>query len=289
MKKTVFILSVLVLTVSSCGQVNSKAAEQASPNNEETTTKENEVTEDTVISINPNLDMEGNPIEVCQDTIINDTLFLEREKSVVYYHALFIDKNKSSKFYDEISCFGNGTMEDYEEEFYNSSLKYLKANNIILKRKIINELPSKWIIIYQYKGKFYTYCPSDFMYHYKINITDTAFIDYMVEGPVANKIIDFTKIDDSTFRFHLTGLCKQNRELVIHIIDSKNGIAVFEDKYINTFGGEKEEDARTTLMIDVNKIRNFPIIVNYCEQSKQNEFEFDKPDYKKLISRTLSK
>jgi len=284
MKKTVFILSVLVLTVSSCGQVNSKAAEQASPNNEETTTKENEVTEDTVISINPNLDMEGNPIEVCQDTIINDTLFLEREKSVVYYHALFIDKNKSSKFYDAISRFG---FDEYDEESYNHSLEYLKAKNIILKRKIINGLPLKWIILYKYKDKFYTYYPSDFMNHYKINITDTAFIDYASEGPFGSKIIDFTQIDSNTFRFHLTGGYKHNRELVIHIIDSKNGIAVFEDKFTNSY--LEKDDKSTYLMIDADKIRNFPIIVNYCKTMKQMEFEFDKPDYKKLISRKLSK
>lgn len=284
MKKTVIILSVLALLSSSCGQANSKTAGQASPNNEETTTEEIEVSEDTITSRTLFTDMAGNLIEVCQDTIINDTLFLVREKSEAYYHAVFIDKNKSSKFYDAISCFG---FDEYDNEHYNATLEYLKENNITLKRKIINGLPLKWIAFYQYKGNFYTYKPSDFMNHYKISITDTTFIDYEGEGPVANEIIDFTKIDNYTFRFHLTGSHKANRELVIYIIDSKNGIAVFEDKYTNAIWGDKEES--TYLMIAADKIKNFPIIVNYCETMKQNEFEFDELDYKKIILRKLSK
>jgi|GEM_PF-573463 len=255
---------------------------QASQNNEAATTGEDEVLEDTVTSRVPFTDRTGNPIEVCRDTLIHDTLFLVREKSGDYYSAVFIDTNKSSQFYKEISSFGIG--DEFDKERYDFSAERLRKNNIALKRKIISGLPLKWVIFYQYKGKFYTYYPSDFMNHYKVNITDTTFIDYIVEGPVANKIIDFKKIDNHTFRFRLTGMYEHNRELVIHIIDSKNGIAVFENKSTNVVWGN--EGKSTYLMIDADKIKRFPIIVNYCETMKQHEFEFDKPDYKKLISRS---
>lgn len=59
----------------------------------------------------------------------------------------------------------------------------------------------------------------------------------------------------------------------------KNGIAVFEE---NTKG----YPPGYYLMIAANKIRNFPIIVNYCKTNKQLEFNFDNPDYRKLLSGT---
>jgi hypothetical protein len=48
------------------------------------------------------------------------------------------------------------------------------------------------------------------------------------EGPVANKINEYRKIDQNTFAFILTGVYNNNSELIIHIIDQERGIAIFE-------------------------------------------------------------
>lgn len=203
----------------------------------------------------------------------NDTIFLLRENSRGYYHAIFIDTSKLSKFYNRISDFTFGRWDQYD---YKISLKYLKEHNLKLTTRKIGDIPHKWIILKQYKGHFYTYSPSDYYFHYKISITDTTFIDYTGEGPYVSKILDFNKIDDRTYAFKLTGIIDPDRRLVIHLIDKKNGVAVFEE---NTKG----RSPGYYLMIAADKIRNFPIIVNYCKMLKQVEFQFDKPDYQTLL------
>jgi hypothetical protein len=147
-----------------------------------------------------------------------DTVFLLNETGNGISHKIFIDSSKTSKYYDQISNFDFG---QYDQDTYdNYSLKYLRDKKIKLTRNQINDLPLKWVILKYYKGHFYTYYPSDFYNHYKVAITDSAFIDYTGEGPVANKIISYTKIDEKTFEFHLTGVEKQNRHLTINVIDA---------------------------------------------------------------------
>jgi hypothetical protein len=37
-------------------------------------------------------------------------------------------------------------------------------------------------------------------------------------------------------------------------------------------------------MADVKKMRNIPFLVNYCEQQKNDEVEFDRVDFKRLFN-----
>jgi len=201
-----------------------------------------------------------------------DTTFLLRTNSDGIYHAIFIDPTKASKLYDRISNF---TFYNFDQESYDNSLNDLKSNHISLTRKVITQVPKKWIPLYQYRNKFYVYYPCDFYFHFKVSITDTSFIDYTGEGPVANKINDFKKINDTTFKFNLTGI-EPNRNLIIHIIEKENDIAVFEEN-------SQEKNKRYYLMISSDNVKNVPMIVNYCPTRKEMEFEFDKPNYSKLL------
>jgi hypothetical protein len=203
----------------------------------------------------------------------NDTVFLLKETGHGISHKIFIYSSKTSKYYDQISNFDFGL---YDQETYdNYSLKYLREKQIRLSGNQINELPLKWVILKYHKGHFYTYYPSDFYNHYKVAITDSAFIDYTGEGPLANKIISYTKIDEKTFSFHLTGVEKQNRHLTINVIDAFRGIAVFSET-------SSDNTKRYTLMVDADKIKLLPIIVNDCEE-KRLEFNFKEPNYQKLL------
>lgn len=206
-----------------------------------------------------------------------DTTFLLRENSNGIYHVIFVDGNQASKFYKQISDF---TFYNYDKDNFNSSLKYLKERHITLTRKVITQVPKKWIPLYQYKNKFYLYIPCDAYFRFKYNITDTSFVDYTGEGPVAYKILDFKNINDSTFKFKLTGMNKPKRSLTIHIIDRDKGVAVFEE--IAVFEGSQEK--RFYLMVSADKIKSFPIIINYCPSQKEDELQFDKPDYNKLLN-----
>ena len=200
---------------------------------------------------------------------IADTTFLLKEPE----HSIFINHSKTTKFYNHISDF---KLDQFDKDSYEYSLQYLKDKGLRLTKINMKDVPKNWIILKYYKKKFYTYHPSDFYSHYKISITDTAFIDYAGEGPMANKITLYKKVDDQTFQFSLTGVERPKRKLIVHIIDKQNGIAIFEEL-------NDDKDKQYYLMIDATKIRRLPIIVNYCRTQKQMEFNFDKPDFKKLL------
>jgi hypothetical protein len=75
----------------------------------------------------------------------------------------------------------------------------------------------------------------------------------------------------------LSGIAKKNRKLIIHIIDNKKGIAVFEETSYNS------NERYYYLMIAADKIKTVPLIVNNCETYKQNELCFDKPNFSELL------
>jgi hypothetical protein len=123
------------------------------------------------------------------------------------------------------------------------------------------------------------YYPSDFYNHFKVSISDTAFIEFGGEGPIANRIINYTRIDNKTHSLELTGIDKAKRKLTIHVLDDvQSGLAIFREELT-------DKNIITYLMVDADKIKSYPIIVNLCETQKQHEFEFDEPDYNKLIHR----
>ncbi|PWV47671.1 hypothetical protein [Chitinophaga sp. S165] len=207
-----------------------------------------------------------------------DTVFLLKEKRETGYHAIFIDKNPRSEFYKKISDF---RFSDDESRIYAGYLDYLKGQR--LPRFTDRTFPRKWIVIYQYKKKFYAYYPSDFMSHYQVRVTDSTYIDYIGgEGPVANKIKSFSIVDSSTYRFRLVGGLAKDRKLTVHIIDPQKGIAVFEE---DVTGWGK----RYFLMIVADKVRKIPVIVNYSLAQKELEYDFKEPDYKKLLEMKLPK
>jgi hypothetical protein len=84
----------------------------------------------------------------------------------------------------------------------------------------------------------------------------------MAVNPMANKILSYKKIDNKTFSFVLTGVERPKRNLTIHIIDNQKGIAIFEEIFDN-------KNKLYYLMIDATKIKQFPIIVNYCKNQNK--------------------
>ncbi|MCO5261085.1 MAG: hypothetical protein M9916_13180 [Crocinitomicaceae bacterium] len=205
-----------------------------------------------------------------------DTVFIEKDSLYGTAQSIFFDNNPDSKFYDKINYWSFLT---FDNESYKYSIDFLKEYKLTLTKETPIIPQTKWVTLKQYKGAFYVYKPSDFLFHYRISINDTTFIDWMDEGPEANKIITQKKIDKNTFEFQLTGVTKKDRKLTIHIIDSKKGIAVFEE--VN----DNEYEHYYYLMIASEKIRTAPLIVNNSIFQKQFELEFDKPNYSELLKR----
>ncbi|MCF6403736.1 hypothetical protein L3C95_12670 [Chitinophaga filiformis] len=209
-----------------------------------------------------------------QSTGKRDTVFLLREKRTTGYHAVFIDTNPASGYYKAISDF---SFTGDDKKIYANTLALVKDKR--LTRFTSKEFPRRWIQVYQHKEKFYVYHPSDFMYHSMVRVTDSTYIDYCGEGPLANRIISFSKVDSTTYRFTLKSPYTGIHKVVVHIIDPKRGIAVFEES-VET--GEKYYN----LMVTADKVRGLPVVVNYSPDQKEVEFDFDEPDYWKLVEPT---
>jgi hypothetical protein len=203
-----------------------------------------------------------------------DTVFIYKDSLLGLSQSIYYDNNMKSKFYDYISDFN--FQEPSDSRTYKYSMDYLKKNNLTLTQKtpIIPWL--EWITVKQFKSKFYAYCPCDFYYHYKVAINDTTYIDWTGEGPIANQIIIQKKIDNKTYKLKLKDIFYKNRELIIHIIDSTKGVAIFEEM-------SKKNAKRYYLMIAIDKLKSIPLIVNNCETYKQFELDFDKPNFEKLL------
>ena len=204
-----------------------------------------------------------------------DTIFIQKDSLLGTAQSIFFENNPNSKFYDYINYWS--FLKTYDDESYKYTLDYLRENNLTLIKKTPVIPQTKWVKLIQYKGTFYAYSPCDFYSHYKISINDTTFLDWTGEGPEANKIINQKKIDDKTYEFQLSGIAKKNRKLIIHIIDNKKGIAVFEETSDNS------NERYYYLMVASDKIKTVPLIVNNCETYKQNELCFDKPNFSELL------
>ena len=215
----------------------------------------------------------GLSLQLFGQSIVKDTTFLFKHTVDGELQTIFIDNNTGSKAFDKISYF---TFQFFDKQSYKYSTDYFKENKLTLSKvkPVIHWV--NWVTLKQYKGKFYAYHPCDFLYHFRQSVNDTTLIDWTGEGPVANKIISQNRIDDKTFEFKLTGVYDLDRTLTVHIIDTKKGIAVFEQTTNGT-------DKKYYLMIAADKIKTVPIIVNHCPTQKQSELDFDIPDFKTLL------
>jgi hypothetical protein len=273
MRKAVIILSSLAL-LTSCGQPRQK---QAATESSDTELPKNNIE---VIDADQTEQMAVTS-QLFEQNIKRDTIFF---MDTTFYegfhinHSIFIDYDTNNKFYDKVVSFDFG---EFDESSYKSSIDYLKENNLTL-TKAKPVIPwTNWVILKQYQGKFYAYHPCDFCSHFRQSVNDTTFIDWGCEGPTANKIIKQKKIDNTTYEFKLKGVYPQDRKLTIHIIDLKKGIAVFERTINATDTGDTE--TYYYLMIAADKVRSVPVIVNHCTGMKQNEFDFDEPDFVTLL------
>jgi hypothetical protein len=200
----------------------------------------------------------------------SDTTFLLREGEGDAYHAIFIDTNKTSLYYDYITSF---QFDDNDSVTYASTLDCLQPFNSVAFND--TSFARQWNSLYSYKGKYYLYSPSDYANNIRIALSDSTCIYYSSQGPSATGINDISKIDLKTYRLSLHYCYTSKPAIVlIHIIDAKKGIAIFEYTF--------SKDGRYRLMVSADKAKNFPIIVNYSTQ-KASEFDFDDPDFKTML------
>ena len=213
--------------------------------------------------------MENENLQEVQE--LPDTLFIRREINKNFYHAIFIDSTHTSKFFYDLMDFDFGK---------NDSLIYFSIHNeptdSLNGLSNIN-LAEKWLPVHQYEGEYYLYYPSDKGNVGRRMINDSSFVYWGMEGPMRMALINAVSPEKGKYVLEMKNLIKNsNEELTIYQIDAKTGLSVF------AFNSELETP-HYQLYVPLEGADQYNMIVNFCEEQKQLELEFDKIDYQKLI------
>lgn len=202
-----------------------------------------------------------------------DTVFLVREfLSDHSYHAIFFDSSNNSGYINTIkkNSISKPEIDSLLKQSLEPSLGKVKKYNL-------KNIATIWLPLYLHNKNYYLYDPSDPGESTWVGITDTTILQlYFDLGIVASNIQKVKKINPQLIELNYYNRNLGSVYLKIHIIDQNNGIAVFE--YPNNPLNE-----RYMMMVKSEKSNKFPIIVNYCNENKMAEFEFEKPDFPKII------
>lgn len=204
-----------------------------------------------------------------------DTVFLLK-KTFVYrsYQKVFIDYNRNSDFVKKLK--DDTKIDAYQfDEMFRPTIDAIFKNN---KQFAIERLATNWYPLYLYKGKYYLYSASDPGASSWIGIKNNAVYQlYFDPGVVPAVIEQVNQVNDQLIQLKLFNELEGHYSLNIHLINENKGLAVFEK--IN-----KLNEKRYLLMVREEKMKDYPIIVNYCKEQRTDEFKFDKIDYQKIIS-----
>jgi predicted transcriptional regulator len=207
----------------------------------------------------------------------SDTTFLLREVTKDDYHAVYIDHNRQSAAYKRLLNFN---LNKYDVNDYRENYRIMKSrHHAPLKKFNLAGLLKQWMPLYLHKGKYYIYSPSEWGTIDRRILTDSTMMYWFMDGLTPEPYQQVKKINNHTYAFKLHSFYTDNpgnTTIIIHIIDPKNQIAIWEDT------GEKGA-SHYGLYIPRQNARNFDLIVNSCLTEKTNEFEFDKVDYAKLL------
>ncbi len=199
------------------------------------------------------------------------------------HQFVFIDKRKNSDYYSLIMDFEFPSK--FETSQYRNSyatiLKHMTETPIIKSTNI--SLEENWISLKMYDYDYYVYCPAREEENYRFRLTDSSMIIFESHGVIAEKITEFEKETDKHFVLNtITASDKGkliSKEINIYLIDSKKQIYIWE-----IFAPEGIE---YRLMTPVKYAKSFPIIVNYGEKSKPEEYKFKEINYFEEISKLL--
>ncbi|MES2331925.1 MAG: hypothetical protein V4539_20125 [Bacteroidota bacterium] len=225
------------------------------------------------------------------DKEVYDTTFLiKRSKDTIYngvdyhfFYNVYIDTNRNSKNHQLLGDFL--FTQDQNIDAYNERIKKRK---IALSKIPLDDLPREWVPLYLYKNKYYVYKPSDLGNLGRRIVSDSLLMFWFVDGPMPYVLQSVSKKDNDTWEIRskdyfvrMEGFIRPEI-LNIYIIDKENRIAVWEYK------SETEKKFNYELYIPKENIKNFDMIVNESD-SKMPEFDFDQPDFKKLLRKKTGK
>lgn len=164
----------------------------------------------------------------------------------VNYDAVYIDNNRKSEVYDDL-------INTDKDEFFTTSTDYIKH-----KLPNLGNLPRKWISLTPYHGEYYIYASLIASPVY-IELTDSLF--YMYRTAEGDYGLSYSDIKQDKNKYSIENLTNNANDFFIKsvkisILNKNKGIALFE----YTYG---EDDTRSELYVDINKMRDYSLIMQY--------------------------
>jgi len=190
-----------------------------------------------------------------------DTVFLVNTRTSTFYDMLYIDPHPSAEVYRQVGDFSR--TEDANE--------YPGGNDTPLKKWKI-DLSEKWVPLVIYKGKYFVELNG--WACCKTRILDSVVMVSHMEVDVG-VISGYHRINRNKFEFDLSFEYRPNWKLLVHLIDPGQGIAVFEERWDNL--------VNFRLMVQANRIRNFPVIVGKSSEVTAPYRGYDVPNYDSLF------
>lgn len=204
--------------------------------------------------------------QTTRNTYVNDTFFLLRtefSKSNNYEHFY---RTHQDELYKELVPKIN------YKDFSLSNNPFPNEMWEIENQKVdIKNMPTLWTELIYY-DEYYVNYPSDFCGLDQMIVTDSCLIVKTCEGPLPIKIREVKRPQNNQFRLELGFDGLGERSMLVTIIDSIRGIAIWEDS-----------ENMPKLMVDVSKVRNLPIVKADCNGSKcHSEIQSQRIDVEKL-------
>jgi len=202
-----------------------------------------------------------------------DTIFLKKRTSPGD-NIVYIEQNRNSKFYKKILDF---KLDTYDSAQFAQTRLDLEKQGVRYhnKKSALQGLPRKWVAVHRYKRSYHLYFPADFGVANRKMITDSTICYSNMDGFNPEAIVSLAKRGNNTWDFKVESAAGLSDHILIHIIDRKTMLAVWEkpDKYNPQFD----------LCVPAQNAKNFDMIVNDSNGELPDEFEFDPINFKQLL------
>lgn len=211
---------------------------------------------------------------------IDSFKFLAKPDSIIIKHKegyIYVTSDTTAKMYDWLVPKPNNK---YVINIYADYIKHIKENfkqDLVINN--IKDFPRKWNSIYVHKNKYFLYSPSDWMMNTGYYISDSVIYITKSDPSDLYFILDFKPKSIDLSEFQIINYFGEHKVIRIQLVDFENGI------YIWTFLNQQNEIESRFLMQDSKFTKRLPMIVCDCGENKCfMEFEFDKPDFDKIIN-----
>jgi len=203
-----------------------------------------------------------------------DTIFLLREAGKDCRHIIYVEKKRQSIFYTKLLDF---KMDEPDTNAYIRNCRAFDKDLFKPVKKFrLFGFARQWLPVYKYKHKYYLYYPGDTGLENRKMVTDSTICYSNMDGWLPEQMLSVKNPDKNTWTFRMSSFNMARSTLIIHIIDNKTKLAVWED---DSIGGPY----RFGLYVPREYAKNFDMIVNYTNGDLPDEFEFNKIDFKALL------